>query len=111
MFKEGDSVYIKDSAQVDIGGVAWNYIKEHRNAVIVCTSQDATKLMPPLDEAETTYVVVWFEPFKGGWTCWDQCLPGHGQIVTQKHLELNFEVSREAVTVPNIELPPDRTRS
>ena len=101
-FQEGDSVYIKDSARIDCEGYAWNYIADHRNAAVISVSCDATKLIPPLAESETLYVVAWPEPFKGGWSCWDKCLPGHGQIITGKHLELNFEASREVVTVPNI---------
>ena len=104
MFKEGDSVYISDSAQMDCEGYAWNYISTHRNAAVVCISCDATKLTPPLPASESTYVLVWPEPFKGGWDCWDKCLPGYGQIVTAKHLELNFEESREVVTVPNLKV-------
>ena len=98
MFKEGDSVYLKDSAQIDVNGLAWNYIKDHRNAAVVnCFVNE--------DEAETIYVLVWPEPFHGGWDCYNQCLPGYGQLVAQKHLELNFEASYEVVTVPNIDKP------
>lgn len=99
MFKSGDSVYIKDSAQEDINGHSWNYVQSHRTASVVCT---LALPKPGVPEGETLYVVVWDEPFEGGWDCWHQCIPGYGQIVAQKNMELNFEASYQAVTVPNL---------
>ena len=109
MFKSGDYVYIKESAQLDINGLAWNYVQNHRDAQIICQHGYTPS---GLHESEYLYVVFWPEPFEGGWDCWHKCLPGYGQIVTAKNMELKFEASTEnVVTVPNIELPPDRTRS
>ena len=97
MFKSGDSVYLKDSAQEDVAGYAWNYIKDHRNAVIL-----EGYVLCVEDEGSSLYVVVWPEPFRGGWDCWTRCKPGQGQLVSQKHLELNFEASYDVLTVPNL---------
>ena len=102
MFQEGDSVYIKDSAQEDVGGYAWNYVQAHREAAIVCRLALPQQGVP---ENETLYVVVWPDQFQGGWDCYNNCIPGYGQIVAQKNMELNFEASREVVTIPNIKVP------
>lgn len=102
MFQQYDQVYIKDSAQLDIGALAWNYIKSHREAQIIDVQCDATKVGAP--ENESLYTVVWSEPFEGGWDCWHHCLTGYGQIVTQKNMELQFEASRPlCATMPNIQ--------
>lgn len=100
MFQPGDFVYLKDSVQIDIGGAAWNYIKSNRTARIVELFTNMGQVNLP--EHENLYVVEWADTFDGGWDCWKKCLPGRGQIVTQKHMELNFEDSRDVVTIPNI---------
>lgn len=103
MFQSGDYVFINDSARADICTQAWDYIKDNRRAQIICIYDPGTNVKLP--EAETMYVVAWPEPFKGGIDCWHHCIPGHGQFVTQKHMELCFEDSRSVQTVPNIESP------
>ena len=100
MFQSGDSVYLKDSAQADIGGYAWSYVVDHRKAQIVSLFLQGSNVN--LSESESLYIVVWPEKFDGGWDCWHGCMAGYGQIVTQKHMELVFEESRDAVTVPNL---------
>ena len=102
MFQPGDSVFVKNSAETDIQGYAWNYIKSHREAQVVCILISTTKYEIP--DSEQLYVLVWPDEFSGGWDCWNNCPAKRGQIVTHKHLELNFEKSRTVVTVPNIEV-------
>lgn len=98
MFKIGDSVYLTDNAQEDVAGCAWKYINAHRNATIASIFFKSDKL----PEDFITYAVVWSEDFLGGWDCWGLCQTHRGQLIKQSNMELNFEASREIVTVPNI---------
>ena len=77
MFQSGDSVYLKDSAQVDIGGYAWSYVVNHRKAQIVSLFLQGSNVNLP--ESESLYIVVWPEKFDGGWDCWHGCMAGDNQ--------------------------------
>ena len=101
MFQPGDFVFVKDSAEEDVNGYAWNYIKEHREAVVTRVNV-YSDLSRPMPESEYHIVCAWDEEFEGGWDCWGKCPPKRGQIITAKHLDLCFEKSRQVVTVPNI---------
>jgi len=103
MFQPGDYVFVKDSAQEDIGSLAWLYVQHNRKAQVVCEFHMASS--KPIPANEVLYCVVWPEQFEGGWHCWHQCLPGYGQMVAAKNLELLFEESREVVTMPNLNAP------
>lgn len=98
IFYPGDSVYLTDTCEVDIGTRAWPYIQEHRNAVV-----KARWGMPGQPEGQSLYALEFCAEFSGGHDCQGTCLPRRGQVVTRKHLELNFEASRVVNTVPNLQ--------
>lgn len=97
MFKAGDRVEIKPSAQIDIGYRAWPYVKDHLygtvKSVQVCEKKTE----------ESICAVEFDEPFAGGIRCLGMCKEFQGQFITSKHLSLNFEESREVNTVPKLE--------
>jgi hypothetical protein len=101
-FQPGDIVTIADSVRPDIATVAWDYIKDHRRAVV------RSKFEHPddLDDSLKCYSCEWAEDFVGGIDCWKTTKPKRGHFVTAKHIHLNFEESRAVVTVPNVELDP-----
>ena len=106
MLQIGDKVYIEDSGQIDIGFLAWAYIKDHREAVVkqqmpfIALGVDLKGYTPR--DVDYIYALEWAEQFSGGHNCHGHCIDGQGQFVAAKHLSLNFEESREVNTIPNI---------
>jgi hypothetical protein len=96
MFLPGDKVYVEESANIDIGFMAWPFVSTHP-----CATVRATVHVDP--ESETLCAVEWDEDFSGGIDCFGNCAPHRGQFVTAKHLSLDFEASREVVTIPKFE--------
>jgi len=102
MLQVGDKVYIEDSAQIDIGFMAWSHIKAHPYAVVKHRMDFAGKELP---ESERVYALEWPEKFSGGHNCHGNCLDQQGQFIAYKHLSLDFEGSREVCTVPQLASP------
>lgn len=100
MFEPGDKVFIELSAQDDVSFRAWDYIKNHLYATVKAKMQFGSKPAPILS---TSYALEWPEEFDGGIDCYGKCLPRRGQFIECKHLSLDFENSRNVITVPNIE--------
>lgn len=100
MFQAGDKVWIEDSAQIDIGFLAWFYVNTHREAMVTQRMTFVGKDDVP--ESEHLYALEFGEDFDGGHNCQGNCVGRSGQFVAAKHLSLNFEDSRNVVTVPNI---------
>lgn len=106
MLRIGDVVYIEDSGQIDVGFIAWSYIKDHRVALVKKEMTFAEMGVEFKDyipkSGDFMYAVEWPEKFNGGHTCQGHCKEGQGQFLSAKHLDLNFEASREVNTVPNL---------
>lgn len=98
MFQIGDKVTVEPSAQVDVGYLAWQYIHTHPVATVKHIFVESGVAV-----RDTIIALEWDEPFPGGWDVYEICLPRRGQQITSKHLTLNFEESRQAVTVPRFE--------
>ncbi len=92
----GDIVYIEKSAQIDVCTLSWAFISSHPQATVkgILRSDD------PLLVHESLVNLEWKQAFPGGNTCQGVCAEGRGQQITQKHLSLCFEASREVNTVP-----------
>lgn len=101
MFQVGDKVWIEDSAQIDVGFIAWNYVNTHRYATIKSINKMHHKV-PALPEGEYVYCLEWDEEFSGGWDCQSVCASKRGTMISGKHLSLDFEASRNVITVPQI---------
>ena len=99
MLQVGDKVFIEESAAIDLGFLARDYILKHPYATV----KARMRFEKDVPESEVLYALEWPEQFSGGHDCQGTCLPGQGQIVTMKHLSLDFEASRCAETVPQIE--------
>lgn len=102
MFQVGDKVIVEDSAQIDIGFMAWDYVKAHPFATI--KQRMAPSVLEGVSESNIVYAVEWPEDLQGGHTCQGTVEGKRGQFVTAKHMQLCFEDSREVVTIPQIEL-------
>jgi hypothetical protein len=96
MFKLGDKVFIEESADCDFGFQARRYISQHMYALV----KGYAPVRPNTPESEYVYALEWDEEFSGGIDCNGLCADRRGQWVTAKHLSLDFEASRQAVTVP-----------
>jgi hypothetical protein len=103
MFQPGDKVFIENSAQIDIGMLAWFYVNEHREA-IVKQRMEYIEHDNNIPEQDHVYAVEFADDFQGGHFCQGNTSRNRGQFVAAKHLSLKFEESREVCTVPNIEL-------
>ncbi len=101
MFNVGDIVYLEDSSQIDIGFLAWEFVKAQRRAV-VRHRMEGLPIEEMVPESQVLYAVEWDTEFSGGHSCQGNCASRRGQFVASKHLSLCFEDSREVVTVPNI---------
>lgn len=101
MFQVGDKVFVNASAQIDVGFLAWDYVKAHPLAMIKQRMDFARNEDVP--ESEMVYAVEWPEDLQGGHTCQGTVEGKRGQFVAAKHLDLCFEASREVVTVPQID--------
>ena len=110
MLQVGDVVDIFNSAECEVCGVAWAYIKAHPQATI--------KALVPLPEnhvyhkGDQAYVLEWPEDFPGGHTCNNVATPRRGQFVSERHIDINFEATylaqhKEINTVPNIRMTID----
>ena len=95
----GDKVYIEESAVIDVGFLAWNFVHDHPYAVV----RQRMECRAATPESEVVYAVEWDQEFSGGIDCQGSCAPRRGQYITRKHLSLDFEASREVVTVPLVE--------
>jgi hypothetical protein len=106
MFQPGDKVFVENSAQIDVGYLAWFYVDKHRDAEV---RQRMTYIEhdDKISEAEHVYAIEFAEEFPGGHDCQKNCAPHRGQFVAAKHLSLKFEESREVTTVPNIKVSYD----
>jgi len=104
MLQIGDEVYIEDDAQVDVGFIAWHFIKDNRTAIVKAkmTSDEMGVTVPPGATYTPDYALEWNERYDGGHACHGKTANGCGQFVNEKHLSLNFENSREVVTIPNL---------
>ena len=100
MFQAGDKVWIEDSAQIDVGFLAWNFVNTHRYATV--KSEYTGKTVLPLPEGEKIYCLEWDEEFSGGWNCFGACAEKRGMQISSKHLSLDFEASRNVKTIPQI---------
>lgn len=98
MFKPGDKVFIEDSAQIDVGFLAWSFVKENPYATVRRRMDTRTDTA----ERDTVYALEWDDDFCGGIECFGACVPHRGQFITAKHLALDFEASRDVCTVPHI---------
>lgn len=104
MLQAGDKVYVESSAQIDIGFMAWSFVKAHPLAVVkqrmeVAAIGNAASVCP---EGEVVYALEWEEEFQGGHNCQGTTKDRSGQFVAAKHLSLCFEASREANTIPQL---------
>jgi hypothetical protein len=98
MFQVGDKVFIEPSAQIDVGFLAWSFVKENPYATV----RQRTDLRTTTAEHEVVYALEWDDDFSGGIDCCGACAPHRGQYITAKHLALDFEVSRDVCTVPHL---------
>lgn len=90
-----DYVFIEPTAVEDCTIQAWDYIKTAPYGKIVFIMDQATHL----PASERLCFVEFQDEFAGGLSG-QGCQPRRGQYVTAKHLSLDFEASREAITVP-----------
>lgn len=91
----GDYVFVTESAEPDCNMLAWQYIKNNIRGQIRRVVQDKT-----LPAREALCAVEFQDEFAGGNDCGVACLPRRGQWITAKHLDLDFEASRNTITVP-----------
>lgn len=102
MYQEGDYVYVNMDAEPDCNMLAWSYIKSHVRGQIRRVVQDKD-----LPAREALCAVEFPDQFAGGNDCATACLPKQGQWITAKNLDLDFEASRNVVTVPCLEVPDE----
>jgi len=98
-FRVGDYVFVNPSAIIDCNPVTWMALKEQPAGQIkgvMFHSEDCPA-------SEVVYSIEFPAPFAGGTDCYGDCQHGHGQFITAKHLDLDFERSREVITVPKVE--------
>lgn len=101
MFHDNDKVFINSSAKEDVGFLAWDVIASIGYGTIKGAQVGLKD--HPVPESDYVYAIEFAREFSGGVTCRGLCQPRRGQWISAKHLELDFETSREVVTVPNIE--------
>lgn len=101
MFQNDDKVYINPSAKEDVGFLAWDYVSNTGYGTIKGALTGTKE--EPVPESMFVYAIEFAREFSGGIECQGLCKPKRGQWISAKHLELDFEASRDVVTVPNIE--------
>lgn len=91
MLQVGDRVQIEDSADIDCHEAAWQYIKDHRQAVV-----KAIRARPAADTHQGLVEVAleFDDEFPGGHDCKNLCAPKRGQFVMGNNLSLCFDESR-----------------
>ena len=109
-FQVGDLVYVNNSAQEDVGTVAWQFIRFSRSARVkgwalrpTLGTKENNEVYSDPSERDRDYAVEWPVDFRGGHTCLGLTAAHRGQWIGGQHLELCFEASREVNTVPNIQ--------
>jgi hypothetical protein len=78
--------------------IAWSYIKNHPRGQVKSVTLDQE-----LPASEGVCAIEFPDQFAGGIDCMTKCKPRQGQYITAKHLDLDFEASRQVRTVPMLE--------
>ena len=102
MLQAGDTVFVEDSAKIDVGFMAWSFVEANHLAIVKQRMEMLNPDKKEIPESEVIYALEWPVEFSGGHNCQGNCAERRGQFVSGKHLSLCFEASREVNTVPNI---------
>jgi len=98
-FRVGDYVFVNPSAIIDCNPITWREVQKQPYGQIKGVMGESADL----PASEVVYSIEFPAPFAGGTNCYGDCQNGHGQFITAKHLDLDFERSRDVITVPKVE--------